>query len=337
MSEEFGGNSLDATTLGEIAAPNRTIVLWQPPNIGTPNIVKVMDGFRKTLLSPVDEVAAVFQVMERQQRQMMNAAAQAFGMFADVANIWDTAPKIHRWYAERLDAVCTVLEIDSDNLPEPYHGYSFKQLESDAQVVQWIKERAREGRLQQPEQTQRLATAVEEGRITPYTLSRFIHLITAPSMPAAELWIPPVSEYEIQIQQDQTSPPQRLIFPVRPGQRPVVRVFFTGDSIQHWRPMQLPGQWTPAGASEQTQSVPTHKSGRKATEDDRIRTTLMTWAVKIGKCRSYSAAAAQLGSIDVDTRRNHETKGWLYTDEEMQTWGGFEHLWNLYTTERRKT
>lgn len=75
---------------------------------------------------------------------------------------------------------------------------------------------------------------------------------------------------------------------------------------------------------------------KQPNEHDRIRTTLMTWAKESGKCSSYADAAAQLG-IDIDTRRNHERDGWLYTDAEMQERGGYEALWKLYTTKYRKS
>jgi hypothetical protein len=77
------------------------------------------------------------------------------------------------------------------------------------------------------------------------------------------------------------------------------------------------------------------KKRREPSEDKRIQATLMTWAKKTGKCRSYAEAAIQLGSIDVDTRRNHEKHGWLYTPDEIEERGGYEDLWVLYTTTKR--
>lgn len=76
---------------------------------------------------------------------------------------------------------------------------------------------------------------------------------------------------------------------------------------------------------------------RSPSEHDRIRTTLMTWARRIGKFSSYAAAAEKLGTIDPDTRRNHERDGQLYSDREMEAIGGYEYLWELYTTEYRKS
>lgn len=93
---------------------------------------------------------------------------------------------------------------------------------------------------------------------------------------------------------------------------------------------------TPVKSEQSAQVRSVSQQRRTATEHDRIRTTLMTWAADTGRCSSYSAAAAQLGSIDIDTRRNHEKRGWLYTESEIENMGGYEYLWQLYTTELRK-
>ena len=77
------------------------------------------------------------------------------------------------------------------------------------------------------------------------------------------------------------------------------------------------------------------RSNRGPSEHDRFRTTLAMWAIKTGMCRSKAHAATSLG-IDNDTITNHVNRGWLYSDEDVTREGGYESLWNLYTTNLRK-
>lgn len=97
---------------------------------------------------------------------------------------------------------------------------------------------------------------------------------------------------------------------------------------------QQPKQAQPVPVTGQPPSE--SKRHREPNEHDRIRTTLATWAKRSGKCTSYAEAVTQLG-IDVDTRRNHEKRGCLLDETKIETLGGHEELWQMYTTQYRKS